>query len=288
MFMSFAANPTYERGHDRGLVLVQVSTLSPSRPPSVTVVSPYATVYQPGYNLYESLRSVKNNPGPRRYSYSIYQNLVSARNVTSHQEDFMMTRRISFPSSNDSKSSAAPSNAPCDYATVREKIQKEPEEKCSRDETKTADLTVTCPSLPSPSLQRKEMANATEITACSSSTLSLSSLQFYDGGDQKVHGTDSLHKGDSYVEDQGGELDIIEKNENMLLESDTPHEDIHDDSSEGRLSGLEFVVDSDCGDSDSAFGEAIDETENQSPFYYVLEESEKTQEKKLYPSVSLV
>ena len=132
------------------------------------------------------------------------------------------------------------------------------------------------------------MANATEITACSSSTLSLSSLQFYDGGDQKVHGTDSLHKGDSYVEDQGGELDIIEKNENMLLESDTPHEDIHDDSSEGRLSGLEFVVDSDCGDSDSAFGEATDETENQSPFYYVLEESEKTQEKKLYPSVSLV
>lgn len=280
------ANPTYERGHDRGLVLVQVSTLSPTRPPSVAFVSPYAIVYQPGHNnLYESLRSIKNNPALRRHSYSIYQDLVSAGNASSYQEALARTRRISFPSSNDSKSPTGASNAPCDYATVRKKVTREPGEKCSRHATKAADFIVTCPSLPSSSLRREEMANAVEITGCSSSILSLSSLQFYDGEDQNVDDLDSMQKNDSCVENQPGELATIQSNENMHRVSDMPHDDIHEHSLESGLSGLEFILDSDCSESDSAFGEAIDESENQSPFYYVLEESEKTPGEKLYISL---
>lgn len=48
----------------------------------------------------------------------------------------------------------------------------------------------------------------------------------------------------------------------MFFEFDIFYEDIYDDLFEGRFSGLEFVVDFDCGDSDSVFGEVIDEIEN--------------------------
>lgn len=94
-----------------------------------------------------------------------------------------------------------------------------------------------------------------------------------------------MQKNDSCVENQPGELATIQSNENMHRVSDMPHDDIHEHSLESGLSGLEFILDSDCSESDSAFGEAIDESENQSPFYYVLEESEKTPGEKLYISL---
>ena len=289
------ANPTYERGVDSGLVMVSVPDVSPSGPPTAAVVSPYAIVYQPlventrpysvnGYNnLYESLRSVRNNPALRRYSYSLYQDLIRARNGNSspgctYQEAFVnfeTTVRVSFPTSRDSKSSAAASNARCDYATVRKQLQREPGEKFPEDETKKGDLTVMCQSIPSSSQQEGGITSGIDIAARSSSMLSLSSLQFYKEEDQTVQ--DSVDKSDSSVEDQPTQHDIFDTDDGIC-----------------RLSDLEFTIDSDCSeydsdsDRDSDFGEDVDETETQSPFYHVLEESNTTPGKQMNPSVSLV
>lgn len=279
----------------------------------VSSISPYANVYQPlventrphsvnGYNnVYESLRSVRNNPELRRLSHSMYQDLMRTNRVTSsgsnasYQTMFTPAETTARDSLNCSSASnyvnvpSAVLDAQCDLKTARETLKQRSvseildEEECPFDETSASNLTVTCQSSSSSTLQdedRSDRAVGIELDAHSSSSLSLTSLKFYEEDDDiSVENDQKGLESDSEVNFDSNEEDchqhkIAENGDNTSSELDTVCDDLHDSTSDCRLSGLEIVIDSDCTEYDSALEEVIDETETQSPsqrFYYVLE-----------------
>lgn len=275
----------------------------------VSSVSPYANVYQPlventrphsvnGYNnVYESLRSVRNDPVLRRLSYSMYQDLMRANRVTSsgsnssYQTMFALAETTARDSLNSCSTpnyvnvAAAVLDAQCDLKTASD-AQRQPsvleildEEECPMDETSASNLTVTCQSSSSSTLQDDDRADGIELLAHSSSSLSLSSLKFYEEDDISMENDQKGLESVSMVNFDSNEGDchqhnIADTSDNASSELGTVCDDLHDSTFECRLSGLEIVIDSDCSECDSALEEVIDETETQSPsqrFYYVLE-----------------
>ncbi|KAL9959337.1 hypothetical protein ACROYT_G032651 [Oculina patagonica] len=305
-------NPTYERGPDTSLVLMPMTAVNLSGSP-VSSVSPYAHVYQPlventrphsvnGYNnVYESLRSVRNNPELRRLSYSMYQDLMRANRVTSSgsNSSYQTMFTPAETTARDSLNSCSTPNyvnvppavldVQCDLKTARDTLKQRSvseildEEECPLDETSASNLTVTCQSSSSSTLQdedRSDRADGFELVAHSSSSLSLTSLTFYEEDDDiSVESDQKGLESDSVVNFDSNEGDcrqhkIVENCDNTSSELDTVCDDLHDSTSDCRLSGLEIIIDSDCSECDSALEDVIDETETQSPsqpFYYVLE-----------------
>lgn len=274
----------------------------------VSTISPYAHVYQPlventrphsvnGYNnVYESLRGARDNQELRRLSYSVYQDLSRASRVTSSGSNYQtmfapveLTARDSVNSSlacNYVNVRTAVLDAHCDPKTARGTLKPQSEivnlddKECAMDETSGNSLTDRCQSISASTLQKEEEgAVGIEFVARSSSSLSLSSLKFYEEDDISVYNDQNEMKSDAIVNEVSSEEDqqqdeTVDISDKTSAKSDTPRDDLHESTSDCRLSGLEIMIDSDCSEYDSALEEVIDETETQSPsprFYYVLE-----------------
>lgn len=303
--MFFTGNPTYERGLDTSLALVPMAAVNFSGSP-VSAVSPYATVYQPlventrphsvnGYNnLYESLGRVRDNPELRRFSYSLYQDLMRANATTSgsnstYQKVFAPIETTATDALNSSSGpdyvnvSAGASHTQGDFKTTgkNQGLPCSPEllddEECAVAETTASDMTVRCQSTAASSQQEEGRVVEIESVAHSSSLLSLSSLAFYQEDDTSVENDQIGLKCDSVVKDDSSEGDeqqhtTVDTSDNTSTESDTAHDSLHGSTSECRLSGLEIIIDSDCSECGSTLDDTIDETQTQSQrFYYVLE-----------------
>ncbi|KAJ7369570.1 hypothetical protein OS493_037911 [Desmophyllum pertusum] len=223
---------------------------------SVDVYQPLVENTRPhsvnGYNnIYESLRSVGNNPVPRRFSYSLYQDLIRASVITSSSTYQAMfapletTTRDSFPESSNNDFATVASNGPeCDFRVTRENQRRsEPElldgMDCPLDETRASDLTDRCQSSLSSSLQEEGMvAVGIEFDGDSASVVSLSSLTFceeedYQENEQTVLESDSTVNNDSSDEHQHQYLEIVNTTcNNESSESDIPHDGLHDRESD--------------------------------------------------------
>ena len=247
--------------------------------------------------MYESLRGVRDIQELRSFSYSVYQDLSRGCRVTSSGSNYQtMFAPVELTASDSVNSSSACNhvNGPtavldsqCDLKTARDTLKPQSEteslddKECAMEETSGNSLTDRCQSITASTLQKEEEEEAVgiQLVARSSSSLSLSSLKFYEEDDISVDNNPKEIKSDSIVNDilseevqqQDETVDIGDK---MFSESDTRRGDLHESTSDCRLSGLEIMIDSDCSEYDSALEEVIDETETQSPsqrFYYVLE-----------------
>ena len=277
----------------------------------VSTISPYAHVYQPlventrphsvnGYNnVYESLRGVRDIQELRSFSYSVYQDLSRGSRVTSSGSNYQtmfapveLTARDPVNSSSACNYADVPTaalDAQCDLKTARDTLKRQSEteslddKECAMDETSGNSLTDRCQSISASTLQneeREEGAVGIEFRiARSSSSLSLSSLKFYEEDDISVDNDEKEMTSDSIVnvvlsEEHQQQDETIDISDKTFAECDTPRDDLREGTSDCRLSGLEIMIDSDCSEYDSALEEVIDETETQSPsqrFYYVLE-----------------
>ena len=302
--MFFSGNPTYERGPDTSLVLMPTAAVNPAASP-VSVVSPYATVYQPLVqntrphsvtgcnNMYESLGRLRENPDLRRFSDSLYQDLTRVNAPTSSSN--AVYQRVSLPVEATATVSFNSSPGPI-YADVSSGVSQEqgdfrttgnnqglqcsPEllhDKFAVGNTTPNELNVRCQSTATSSQEEEQNAEEIDSRVRSSSSLSLSSLAFYEeddtsvGNDQRVFEEDS-NEGD---EQQQKTVDTID---NTSCEPDTAHDSLHDSISECRLSGLEFIIDSGSSDCGSDHEDTIDEMQTQShPFYFVLEHPDLTE-----------
>ena len=310
--MFFAGNPTYERGPDNSLVLMPMAAVNLSGS-HVSAVSPYADVYQPLVentrphsvtvynNLYESLGRLRENPELRRFSYTLYQDLTraNARTTLGLSSTYQQastpveaTVTVSLKSSPGPvyvNVSVGASHEQGDLGTTRanQGLQCSPE--LLRDEegavvdAAASDLTVTCQSPATSSLEEERGAAEIEPIVHSSSLLSLSSLAFYEEDDTSVENVQIGLESDLVVEDDSCEGDelrhkTVDTTDNISSEPDTAHDSLHENTSECRLSGLEIIIDSDCSECSSEHEDTIDDTQTQSqPFYYVLEGPDPTE-----------
>ena len=309
--MFFIGNPTYERGPDTSLVLMPMAAVNLSGSP-VSAVSPYADVYQPLVentrphsvnmynNMYETLGRLRDNPELRRFSHSLYQDLSRTNASTSglnptYQTVFTPVVTTATVSLNSPPGpvyvniSVGASHEQGELGTTRKNqgLQCSPPEllhdkECTVVDTTASDLTVRCQSTAMSSQEEKGGEVETGPVAHSPSSLSLSSLAFYEEDNTSVKNVRIGLESDLVVEDDSCEGDeqqhqTVDTTDDMSSESDAAHDSLHDSTSECRLSGLEIIIDSDCSECGSELEDAIDETQTQSqPFYYVLEDPDPT------------